>query len=150
MALALIPVTRDQALDWIGRVHRHSGRPIGYRFALGVAQDGQLCGVALAGRPVARRLDDGKTIEITRVATDGTPNACSMLYGACWRAARAMGYTHGVTYTQHDEPGASLRASGWRCTEEMPPRKGWSVPSRPRESRGVDGVARRRWEVWAR
>lgn len=96
----------------------------------------------MAGRPVARGLDDGHTIEVVRLATDGTPNACSMLYGACWRAARALGYVRGVTYTQTDESGASLRASGWTLAAELDPRKPWHKIPGP-----SDGVARYRWQV---
>lgn len=149
MTLALVPVTRDQAMEYVATVHRHHGRPLGYRYAVGVAQDGRLCGVAMAGRPVARSLDDGRTIEVVRVATDGTPHACSMLYGACWRAARAIGYTRAVTYTQADESGASLRAAGWLRVADLPPRKGWDAPSRPRAGQGADGVPRIRWEIRA-
>ncbi len=148
MSLRLVPVTRDQAMEFVTRVHRHHGRPVGYRFAVGVARDGgELCGVAMAGRPVARAYDPGQTFEVTRVATDGTRNACSMLYGACWRAARAMGYVHGVTYTQTDECGASLRAAGWILTATLPARTGWDAPSRRRTGNGNDGVERYRWEI---
>ena len=147
MALALTPVTRDQAMEFVATVHRHHGRPVGYRYAVGVADDGKLVGVAMAGRPVSRHLDDRQTIEVTRVATDGTANACSMLYGACWRAARALGYSRAITYTQADESGASLRAAGWLKRTELPARPGWDVPSRPRASRGTDGIARIRWEI---
>jgi hypothetical protein len=101
----------------------------------------------MTGRPVARAWDPRQTCEVTRVATDGTPNACSMLYGACWRAARALGYVHAVTYTQEGESGASLRAAGWRLTETLSPRPGWDAPSRPRAGNGNDGVTRYRWEI---
>ena len=60
-------------------------------------------------------LDDGWTLEVNRLCTDGTRNACSMLYAAAWRAARAMGYKRIVTYILESENGASLRASGWKC-----------------------------------
>lgn len=143
MSLRLVPVTRDQAVAYIAETHRHHGRPVGYRFAVGVAADGRLVGVATAGRPVARSLDDGRTIEVTRVATDGTPNACSMLYGACWRAAQAIGYTRAITYTQADESGSSLRASGWTRDADLPPRVGWT--SRPGRTGASHGVARTRW-----
>ena len=92
----------------------------------------RLCGVAIAGRPVARRLDDGLTIEILRVCTDGTYNACSVLYGACARAARAMGYRRVVTYTLESEPGTSLKAAGFKFDGEAGGLS-WDVPSRPRE-----------------
>src|ERR1035441_8056475 len=78
----------------------------------------KLVGVAIVGRPVARRLDDGETLEVTRLCTDGTPNACSFLYGACRRAAFALGYGRIGTYTLQDEGGASLRAAGWTLIGE--------------------------------
>jgi hypothetical protein len=74
--------------------------------------------VAIVGRPVARHLADGFTAEVTRLASDGTRNACSMLYGAAWRAARALGYRRLVTYTLAEERGASLRGAGWRLVGE--------------------------------
>lgn len=92
--------------------HRHSRPTVGHKFSVGVADD-ELRGVAIVGRPVSRHLDDGTTLEITRVCTDGTPNACSMLYGACRRAAKAMGYARILTYTLPNEGGASLRAAGF-------------------------------------
>jgi hypothetical protein len=145
--LRLVPVDRDHARAFIAAHHRHHTPPLGYRFAVGVAAAGDLVGVATAGRPVARALQDGHTIEVTRVATDGTRNACSMLYGACWRAARALGYTRAVTYTQDGETGASLRAAGWLLTAELTARDGWDTPGRRRSGRGVDGVDRFRWEI---
>ena len=77
-------------------------------------RSGDICGVAVIGRPIARNLDDGETCEVTRVATDGTKNACSMLYGAASRAAKALGYRRVVTYTLERELGVSLKASGWK------------------------------------
>jgi hypothetical protein len=145
--LRLVPVTRDQAMAYVVEVHRHHGRPLGYRFAVGVADDGRLCGVAMVGRPVARAFDPAQTTEVTRVATDGTANACSMLYGACWRAARALGYVHAITYTQEGESGASLRSAGWTLAATLPPRAGWDAPLRRRAGNGNDGVTRYRWEI---
>lgn len=89
-------------------------------------------GVVMLGRPVARAFDDGWTAEVTRLCTDGTPNACSLLYGAAARAAKAMGYRRIITYTMPEEGGASLRASGWRAVGETSGRS-WTCPSRPRE-----------------
>jgi hypothetical protein len=92
------------------------------KFAVGAADEGSvLRGVAIAGRPVARLLDNGQTLEVTRVASDGYRNAGSLLYGACARATFALGYTRLVTYTQAGESGASLRAAGWRVVA-VPPR----------------------------
>jgi hypothetical protein len=81
------------------------------------------------------------------VATDSTPNACSMLYAACWRAARALGYRRLITYTQHTETGASLRAAGWHVIAERPARAGWDRPSRPRQGKGTDHIPRTLWEA---
>lgn len=147
-ALRLLPVTWREACAFVASTHRHHAPPVGYKFAVGViGSDDALVGVAMAGRPVARAYDARRTVEITRVATDGTPNACSMLYGACWRAARALGYTHAVTYTQEGESGASLRAAGWVMTAVLSPRRGWDAPSRRRPGNGNDSIARMRWEI---
>jgi len=105
-----------------------------------------LVGVAIVGRPVARAYDDGMTLEVNRSVTDGTPNANSMLYGAAWRAAKALGYHRLITYTQEGESGSSLRAAGWRVIGQRPPRRGWDTPSR-RRGVGVDGIARTLWEA---
>ena len=147
MVLRLVPMHRDPAFAYLRRVHRHHGAPQGYKFAIGVADDGRLCGVAVAGRPVNRVLADGHTLEVTRVATDGTPNSCSILYAACWRAARALGYTRATTYTQDDESGASLRAAGWLHVATMRSRSGWDTPSRRRTPTGTEDVDRNRWEI---
>lgn len=130
--IKLIPITLKEASVFVARNHRHHRPPRGGLFAVAV-EDGDLsvCGVAIVGRPVARRLQDGWTAEVTRLCTDGTRNACSMLYGAAWRAARALGYQRLVTYTLESEGGASLRAAGWRCVGEAGGGS-WSRAERPR------------------
>lgn len=148
MSLHLVPVTFNDACGFVAMWHRHHTRPVGHRYSIGLADDAcVLRGVAVVGRPVARSFDDGMTLEVTRLATDGTANAGSMLYAACWRAASAMGYRRLVTYTQAGEGGGSLRAAGYRVVAQRPARSGWSCPSRPREDRGVDGIPRTLWEV---
>ena len=117
MKLRIVPVTLEQANDYVRRLHRHNKPVVGARFCVGV-KDEELRGVAIAGRPVAPKLDDGATIEITRVCTDGTRNACSMLYGACRRVAKAMGYERIFTYTLPEEGGASLKAAGFRLDKD--------------------------------
>ena len=129
--LTIVPCELDEAKAFIRRHHRHHLPPVGHKFSLAVADGETIVGVATVGRPVARRADDGLTLEVTRVATDGTPNACSALYGACWRAAKALGYRRLITYTIDSEPGTSLVAAGWKLVAETPGRS-WSVPSRPR------------------
>lgn len=148
--LALVPVSLAQANEHVSAWHRHNKPVPGAKFCVGAADDyGILRAVAIAGRPVARGFDDGQTIEVVRVASDGSRNACSMLYGACQRAAFALGYRRIITYTEADESGSSLRASGWRVIAQRPPRKGWSVPSRPRDDTTYRSTQRQLWEVVA-
>jgi hypothetical protein len=147
MSLHLVPVSFADACGFVTMWHRHHQPPRGHKFSIGVAADDKLVGVAMIGRPVARAFDDGMTLEVNRTATDGTKNANSMLYAAAWRATKALGYGRLVTYTMADESGASLRAAGWQIVAELSARKGWSIPSRPREDRGVDGIPRTLWEV---
>ena len=131
MSLTLVPLSLAEANAFVRKVHRHHKPTVGGKFAIGVAQDGEIVGVAIVGRPVSRKWDDGWTVEVNRVATDGTKNACSMLYGAAWRAAKAMGYKRIVTFTLRSEPGTSLMAAGWHVIGETGG-KSWSVKTRPR------------------
>jgi hypothetical protein len=146
--LHLVPVRQKTAKAFVAAWHRHHKPPAGAVFTVGAAdQDGVLRAVAIVGRPVARHLDDGQTLEVTRTATDGAFNANSLLYGAAWRAAKALGYTRLITYTQAGETGASLRAAGWRVIAKRPPRPGWHCPSRPRKAQGTEQVERLLWEA---
>lgn len=144
MSLALQPINFEDARAFVADLHRHNNPPPGWKFGVGVNDGEKLVGVAMVGRPVARHLDDGWTLEVNRVCTDGTRNACSMLYGACSRAARALGYKRLVTYTLKSESGASLRAAGWRVLYEVKDRK-WTTPSRPRDHQHASGE-RLLWE----
>lgn len=126
------PTTLRQANDFVASLHRHHKPARGCVFCLGVLDMGELCGVAIIGRPVARRLQDGLTAEVTRVCTDGTRNACSFLYGAAARLLRAMGYERVITYTLPSEGGASLRAAGWKCVDIAAGGGSWSRNDRPR------------------
>jgi hypothetical protein len=145
--LRLVPVTFAEASAFVDAWHRHHRPPRGHKFSLGVACDDTLVGVAMVGRPVARHLDDGLTLEVNRTATDGTRHANSMLYGAAWRAAKALGYRRLITYTQETESGSSLRAAGWSVVATRPARAGWNTPVRPRETHGVDKIARTLWDA---
>ena len=113
--LALTPISLREANAFVERNHRHHKGVTGHKFSIGCTRDGELVGVAIMGRPVSRYLDDGLTLEVNRLCTTGAENACSMLYGAAARAARAMGYQKIITYTLDTEPGISLRAAGWQC-----------------------------------
>lgn len=148
MTLHLVPVRFREAAAFVRDWHRHHPPPPGQVFAVGAAdEDGILRAVAIVGRPVARHLDDGATLEVTRTCSDGARNANSLLYGAAWRAAKALGYTRLITYTQDGESGASLRGANWRVVAHRPPRPGWHAPSRPRVPRGTECVARTLWEA---
>ena len=131
MALVLTPVSLAEANAFVEQHHRHHKPVPGAKYCIAVSDADGVRGIAIVGRPVARMADDGWTLEVVRVATDGTRNACSMLYGAAWRAAKALGYKKLVTYTLPDESGASLRASGWRLLGAAGGGS-WSRKSRPR------------------
>lgn len=111
--LRIIPCTYKFASDYVNRYHRHHNAPVGCKFCIAVSDGDDIHGVAICGRPLSRYLDNGYTCEVLRVCTDGTYNACSMLYGACCRIAKGMGYTKIITYTLMSENGASLKASGF-------------------------------------
>lgn len=145
--MTIVPITLRRAQEFVAAHHRHNRPPVGHKFSIGLEHDGMLVGVAVAGRPVARMLDDGLTIEVTRTCTDGTQNANSMLYGAVWRAAKAMGYRRAITYTQGDESGASLRAAGWKLDKDISPKPGWDRPSRRRQDISSGWVKRARWTI---
>lgn len=145
MSLFIAPCTITEAKAYIAQHHRHHKAPVSGLFAVMVANDEGPVGVAVVGRPVARMLDDGWTAEVTRVATNGARNACSMLYGACWRAARALGWRKLITYTLPEEGGASLRASNWRCVGEAGGGP-WSRKNRPRVDQHPTQT-KFRWEV---
>lgn len=124
-------MTLREARTFVEREHRHHRPPQGGLFAIGLEDAETIVGVVIVGMPVARMLADGWTCEVTRLATDGSRNACSMLYRAAWRAARAMGYRRLVTYTLPEEGGASLRAAGFKLIGEAGGGS-WSRDSRPR------------------
>ena len=129
--LTLTPVSLAQANAFVAEHHRHHKPVTGHKFSIGcAATGGELVGVAIVGRPVSRYLDDGLTLEVTRLCTTGAKNACSMLYGAAARAAKAIGYQKIITYTLDTEDGASLRAAGWRCAG-LAGGKRWTGQRRP-------------------
>lgn len=147
----ILPMTIGTARAFVLENHRHSGAPQGGLFAVGICLDGQTVGVAIAGRPVAPALQDGYTIEITRVCTIGHKNGCSMLYGAIRKAGKALGYRRFITYTRFDESGSSLRAAGFTATGKTIAREWVGGNKRNRWLPGMyqppgDMVDRVRWE----
>ena len=148
MSVRLTPICLRDAQDFVALHHRHHGPPVGHIFSIGLASGDEMVGVVIVGRPVARSYDDGLTLEVTRSCIAGdVPNGNSILYGAAWRAAKALGYRRLITYTQAGESGTSLRGAGWHVVAERAPRPGWDAPTRRRESHGVDGVQRYLWEA---
>ena len=144
--LTVVPCTLDEAQAFIAQHHRHHVPPVGHKFSVAVADEsGVVRGVATVGRPVARLMDDGWTLEVNRVATDGAPNACSALYGAARRATFALGYRKLITYTLPEEGGASLRASGWKCIG-LAGGGSWNSKSRPRVDKAPT-QQKIRWEI---
>lgn len=140
-----IPLTLADANELVRRWHRHHPPVVGHKFSIGATVDGEIIGAVIVGRPVARILDDGLTLEVTRLATDGTRNACSFLYGRAARAAFALGYKRIGTYILASEPGTSLLAAGWRLIGKVRGHS-WNSDSRPR----VDLAPMQdkiRWEV---
>ena len=130
--LEIRPIKLRDANRYVAEYHRHNMPTNGHKFSIACYDGDKLVGVAIAGQPVARNLDEGLTIEIRRVCTDGTRNACSILYGACSRCAKEMGYKRVVTYTLLSESGSSLRAAGFINKGEAG-KDSWNRPSRPRE-----------------
>ena len=128
--LKLISITLADANAFVAAHHRHHRPVTGHKFSLGCEQDGRLVGVAIVGRPVSRYLDNGTTLEVNRLCTTGEKNACSFLYGAAARAAKAPGYQKLITYTLDTQPGTSLRAAGWTCAG-LAGGKRWSGKRRP-------------------
>lgn len=112
MTLLPLPMTRDQANAYIVAHHRHHGRVTGHRFIIGAQRGGALVGVAVAGRPRARRIDQYKHVEVSRLCTAGDRNVCSFLYSRTARVARELGF-ESITAILESEPGVSLRAAGW-------------------------------------
>ena len=130
--LTVTPIDFAEANAFVQTYHRHHRPMPGCKFCIAVSDaEGKVRGVAMVGRPVARLLDTGWTLEVNRVCTDGARNACSMLYGAAWRAAKALGYRKLITYTLPEEGGASLRAAGWKLIATKDTEANWERRGRP-------------------
>ena len=128
-----VPIELKQANAFVDRLHRHHDPVHRDKFRIGCEIGGQLAGVVQLARPVARMLDDGKTIEVVRLCTDGSPNVCSFLYAKAARIAKEMGYKKIITYILESENGASLKAAGWH--KEADTQGGsWNCPSRHRNT----------------
>jgi len=129
--LELVPITFREACTYVETYHRHHKPPTGHKYSIAVSSQEKIVGVIIVGRPVARGLDRGWVLEVTRCCTDGTRNACSMLYAAAWRVARNLGYKKLITYILDSEKGTSCVAAGYKLVGKT--RGGsWSRKGRPR------------------
>ena len=129
--LTKIALPLDEANAFVSELHRHHTPVVGHKFSIGAILDDKVVGVVIIGRPVSRHRDNGVTLEITRLCTDGTKNACSFLYGAAAKATFALGYHKIGTYILNTESGVSLRAAGWKLLGESGGGL-WNRKSRPR------------------
>lgn len=145
MTLEVVPLSLDEANALVSQWHRHHRPVVGHKFSIGAVRQEKIVGAAIVGRPVARHLDDGLTLEVNRLVSDGSKNVCSLLYGSAWRAAKGLGYRRLITYTLPSEGGASLRAAGWK---NVGLRGGgnWNSPSRPRVD--TDELLRGQKTLW--
>jgi hypothetical protein len=151
LKMRVINLTLADANAFVVEHHRHNKKVQGHKFSIGAVQESSLVGVAIIGRPVARKLDDGVTAEVTRlcVLADAPRNACSFLYRAAWRAWSAMGGERLVTYTMQSETGASLRGAGFKQVAVSPAWKqgtGWTTRSN-RVWQPVHSEGKIRWEI---
>ena len=129
-----IPLELKEANAFVEKLHRHHKPVYRDKFRFGCIDDnGELHGVIQLARPVSRMLDDGKTIEVVRLCSDGTFNVCSFLYSRAARIAKELGYKHIITYILESENGISLKAAGWILENNSCGGGSWNRPSRPRQ-----------------
>jgi hypothetical protein len=141
--MKIMPCTLKEANEYVARYHRHHKPSVGHKFSIKCVTEEGTVGVAICGRPVSRHLDNGEILEINRLCTDGTRNACSMLYGACSRIAKDMGYSKIITYILASENGASLKASNFVC-EGIAGGEMWTGKRSGRDN-GVPKEKKTRW-----
>lgn len=144
--MRIVPLTLDQANDLVERWHRHHVPVRGYRFAIGVeTKHGALVGAAIVGRPVGFRNPQYRWCEVTRLVTNGHPNACSKLYAACARIAREMGFERIQTFILDVEDGKSLVAAGWEF-DQVSRGGDWNQPSRSGRRTDQPSQPKQRWK----
>lgn len=107
------PTTLKEANAFVGKIHRHHDATVGHRFSFGAELAGELVGTVICGRPVAPKTEQYKILEVTRLCTDGTRNACSFLYGGAAKIGKIMGFQRIQTFILPTESGVSLKAAGW-------------------------------------
>lgn len=143
------PISIRRAKAYVREHHRHCDPPVGAKFCIASYDGNRLCGVAFVeerkGRGNRKKGDPPCLVaEVTRVATDGTGNACSFLLGKAKRLAQAAGYRRVITTNLESETGVSLKAGGWKEAGLIKPRR-WDTPTRRRKHRAIEEVPKRRW-----
>lgn len=128
-----VPMELKEAQAYINKYHRHHQAANRDKFRIAASDGKNILGVVQVGRPVSRMLDDGQTLEVLRLCTNGNRNVCSFLYSRAARIAKEMGYCKIITYILETESGSSLKASGWKMEADKVGGSDWNVPSRPRE-----------------
>ena len=128
-----IPISLAQAQSYIDEHHRHHTSVIRDKYRVGAEINGELVGVAQVGRPVNRHMDDGKTLEVIRLCSNGTKDVCSFLYAKSARIAKELGYSKIITYILESETGTSLKASGWHLEDSQCGGGTWDRANRKRE-----------------
>lgn len=148
--MQIVNLTLADANAFVDTHHRHNKKVQGHKFSIGAVNNGNLVGVAIVGRPVARKLDDGVTLEVTRLCCieNAPKNVCSFLYRAAWRAWSAMGGKRLITYTLSSESGSSLKGAGAKIVGISPAWKentGWTTRNN-RQWQPVHSEGKVRWE----
>lgn len=145
MSLHIFPMTLKQANQLVSQLHRHHKPVVGHRFSIGVKDEmGVVRGAAIVGRPTGRKNPQYDWAEVTRLVTDGTKNACSILYAAVARICREMGFIRVQTFILDSETGISLKAAGWKF-DRMSEGGDWNVPSRSGRRTDQPQVPKQRW-----
>lgn len=132
--LYAVPLELREANEFVATLHRHHDPVYRDKFRVGAEKNGELVGIVQVGRPVSRNLDDGKTVEVTRLCSNGERNVCSFLYGKAAKIAQEMGYSKIITYILQSEPGVSLKAAGWTLEDPSCGGGNWNCPSRKRNT----------------
>jgi len=142
--MKIVPLELRELNAFVSEHHRHHKAVQGHRFSIGVIVDGKLCGGASVGRPVARLTNAKEVLEVTRLVTDGTKNACSFLYAAAARIGKELGYRKIQTFILDSETGVSLRASGWSL-ESISAGGDWTRVSKPDRRQDQPQCPKQKW-----
>lgn len=146
--MRIVPISLKQANEFVERHHRHNKRVLTHKISIGLEKDGELIGVGIAGIPIARKLDNGRTLELRRICVkEGYPNACSKIMARLKQIGQLMGYEKIITYTLQKESGASLRAVNGRIVHASNRPGEWRRKGKPYRHQAVYDEPKYRWEI---